>query len=235
MGLYVLMLLILGSQVLSRRSLPPTKQIITILICFILAVAVHEFMHAFTAWRLGDDTAARLGRLTLNPAVHFEPFGFLGMVLISLGFNFIGWGKPVPVATNRLHGQSVEARNRRMALVAIAGPVSNVVMAGIAAVAIRFMRDTDAASGDVFYFVRWFFIVNVLLASFNMIPVPPLDGHKILVGLLPSFWYPVLAPLERYGFLILIALFFIGSRFGGASITSSMIDPVRSLLTRLLL
>lgn len=229
------MLLILGSQILSRRSLPPAKQIITILVCFVIAVAVHEFMHAFVAWRLGDDTAARLGRLTLNPAVHFEPFGFIGMVLISLGFNFIGWGKPVPVSTNRLRGQSVEARNRRMALVAIAGPVSNVVMAAVAAIAIRGMRGTEAMTGDIYYFVTWFFWVNVLLASFNMIPVPPLDGHKILVGLLPSFWYPVLAPLERYGFLILILLFFIGSRFGGASITSAMIDPVRSTLTRLLL
>jgi Zn-dependent protease len=234
-GLYVLMLLILGSQILSRRALPPTRQIVTILICFVIAVTIHEFMHAFAAWRLGDDTALRLGRLTFNPAMHFEPFGFFGMVMISLGFNFIGWGKPVPVSTNKLRGRGVESRNRSMALVAIAGPVSNIVMAGFAAIAIRLMRGTEAVGGDIFYFVEWFFWVNVLLASFNMIPIPPLDGHKILMGILPSFWYPILAPLERYGFLILFLLFFIGSRFGGAAITASMIQPLQSLLYRVLL
>ena len=89
-------------------------------------------------------------------------------------------------------------------------------------------------SSTYLYFVAWFFTVNVLLASFNAIPLPPLDGYKIMVGILPRFWTPVLAPLERYGFLILFLVFFLGGRVG-SSLTGEMIDPVRNLLVRILL
>jgi Zn-dependent protease len=233
MGFYLILLLLLGSQILSGRSLPPTKQIITVLGCFIVAVSVHEFMHALAALKLGDNTAERLGRLTVNPAVHFEPFGFFGMVMISLGYNFIGWGKPVPVNTGRLRGNGQQARQRSMALVAFAGPLSNVAMAAIAAVPLHLMHGTSAQAGDVYYVTWWFFWVNALLASFNAIPIPPLDGYRILVGILPVFWTRVLAPLERYGFIILLVLFFIGGRFG-SSVTNAMIDPIRDLILRML-
>lgn len=233
MGLFLIMALILGSQLLRGHTLPPTKQIVTVLACFVVAVTVHEFMHAFVALRLGDDTATKLGRLTLNPVVHFEPFGFMGMVLISLGYSFIGWGKPVPVSMSRLNGKGVEQKHRSFALVAIAGPISNVVMAGMAAAVLHLLDGTGAASGDIYYVATWFFYVNTLLAAFNMIPIPPLDGYRILIGILPSFWTPVLAPIERYGFLILILLFFIGGRIG-SSITGSMIQPVQTLLFRML-
>jgi len=233
MGFYFILLFLLGSQILSGRSLPPTRQIITVLGCFIVAVTIHEFMHAFAAMRLGDDTAVRLGRLTLNPGVHFEPFGFFGMVMISLGYSFIGWGKPVPVNTGRLRGTGQEGRQRSMALVAFAGPLSNIAMAAVAAIPIHLMHNTSAQAGDVYYVVYWFFWVNALLASFNAIPIPPLDGYRILVGILPAFWTRVLAPLEKYGFIILIVLFFIGGRFG-SSLTNSMIDPIRSLILRML-
>jgi Zn-dependent protease len=233
MGFYLIMLFILGSQILNGNRLPPTKQIVTVLGCFIVAVTVHEFMHAFAALKLGDDTSTRLGRLTLNPGVHFEPFGFFGMVMISLGYSFIGWGKPVPVNTSRLRGNGPHGRQRSMALVALAGPVSNVVMAAIAAVPIHLMFDTSAQSGDVFYVITWFFWVNALLAAFNAIPIPPLDGYRILVGILPAFWTKTLAPLERWGFVALLILFFIGGR-SGSSFTSAMISPVQSLLFRML-
>lgn len=233
-GLYLIMVFLLLGQVMSGRSLPPTRQIVTVLACFIVAVAVHEFMHAFVALKLGDTTAERLGRVTLNPVSHFEPFGFIGMVMISLGYNFIGWGKPVPVNPSQLRVFSPEHRHRAMAIVALAGPLTNVALAAVAAIFIRMMRGTDAQGGDIFYVITWFFWVNVLLASFNAIPIPPLDGYKIMIGLLPRFWTPVLAPLERYGFIILFAIFFLGGRFG-SSLTGEMIDPVRSLLVRTLL
>jgi Zn-dependent protease len=128
-----------------------------------------------------------------------------------------------------------------MALVALAGPVSNVIQAGVAAIVLRIMGHDQFDLGNLLYapgnrgtvefFLGWFFWVNVLLASFNMIPIPPLDGHKILVGILPNFWYPVLAPLERYGFVILFLIFFLSGRVG-SSITGELFGPVQSLLIR---
>ncbi len=228
------MLLLLASQLMGGRALPPPKQIITVLACFVVAITLHEFMHAFVALKLGDTTAQRLGRVTLDPISHFEPFGFMGMVLIALGYNFIGWGKPVPVNPSQLRVLPPEQRHRGMALVALAGPLTNVFLAAVAAAILRSMNGTSAQSGDVYFVIRWFFLVNVLLAAFNAIPLPPLDGYKIMVGILPRFWTPVLAPLERYGFLILFLIFFLGGRIG-ASLTGEMIDPVRNLLLRTLL
>ncbi|MDQ3781148.1 MAG: site-2 protease family protein, partial [Chloroflexota bacterium] len=101
-------------------SIRDPEQVIFLLASFVIATTIHEFMHAYTAAYLGDDTAARLGRITLNPMMHFEPIGFIGMVLISLGFPAIGWGKPVPVNVNRLRGQ-FRGRKTGMAIVALAG------------------------------------------------------------------------------------------------------------------
>ncbi|MCC6792876.1 MAG: site-2 protease family protein [Thermomicrobiales bacterium] len=223
----------LALQVSRGRDLPEPKVILFILLSFVIATSIHEFMHAYTALQLGDTTARDLGRVTLNPVSHFEPYGFFGMVMISIGYSFIGWGKPVPVNPNRLQGllgKGVDGRKRAMALVAIAGPISNVVQAAAGAATLRIADRNGTDLGDLGLFLSYFVLVNVLLASFNMIPIPPLDGHKILVGILPNFWYPVLAPLERYGFMILFGLFFVTSWLGLPSITSPMIDPVRDLL-----
>jgi len=210
------------------------RQIVALLVSFIIATSIHEFMHAWTAWRLGDDTAQRLGRITLNPLAHFEPIGFFGMVMISLGFPFIGWGKPVPVNPSALRRFFRSRPGFGMAVVAIAGPASNVVQALVAAVPVQIAVRTGTDLGELFFYLDRFILVNILLASFNMIPIPPLDGHKILTGILPSFWYPVLAPLERYGFLILILLLFIGGS-AGSSIVGGMINPVQDSLWRLVL
>lgn len=208
------------------------RQIVALLASFIIATSIHEFMHAWTAWRLGDDTARRLGRITFNPMAHFEPIGFIGMVLISLGFPFIGWGKPVPVNPSALRRVFGGRPQTGMAIVALAGPFSNVVQALVAAIPIQIAIRTESNLGELFFYLEHFIYVNILLAAFNMIPIPPLDGHKILTGILPAFWYPVLAPLERYGFLVLLLLLFVGGSTG-ASLVGGMIDPVRDSLTRL--
>ena len=213
-------------------ALNEPREIVALLVSFIIATSIHEFMHAWTAWRLGDDTARRLGRITLNPMAHFEPIGFIGMVMISLGFPFIGWGKPVPVNPSALRRYFRSRPQSGMAIVAIAGPASNVVQALVASIPIQIAARTGAGLGELGFYLISFVEVNILLAAFNMIPIPPLDGHKILTGILPSFWYPVLAPLERYGFLVLLLLIFVGGSTG-SSLVGGMIDPVRDSLTRL--
>jgi Zn-dependent protease len=229
--IFLILLFLVFSQALSGHTLPPTKFIITVLVSFIISVSIHEFMHAYTAWKLGDDTAKDLGRLTINPAVHFDPYGFFGFVMISMGFSMIGWGKPVPVNMGALRG-GIDQKRRGMALVALAGPVSNVVQAIAVAIPLRWGN-----TGELEYYLEIYFFVNVLQAAFNMIPIPPLDGSKILMGILPNFWYPILAPLQQYGFLILFGIFFIGDRLSGSgeTIASAMYSPLADLLYRVLL
>lgn len=212
----------------------PINDIIAILLSFVIAITIHEFMHAWTAHKLGDNTARSLGRITLNPLAHFEPFGFIGMTLIAIGYPFIGWGKPVPVQPGNFRGRWATRRHQGMLLVAAAGPLSNVAQALIMAVPFQIAVRNGIDLGQIGSFMQWFIWVNVLLASFNAIPIPPLDGHKILMGILPDFWRPVLAPLERYGFMILILLIFIGGRLGG-SVVGGMINPIQDALFRVAL
>jgi Zn-dependent protease len=209
------------------------EEIIAILVAFIIATTIHECAHAVTALRLGDTTARDMGRVTLNPIAHFEPFGFFGMVLISLGYGFIGWGKPCPVNPSRFRYSFGGRRNLGMAIVALAGPISNVLQALIVAIPYQIaIRNDVIINPDVRLFLDWFIWVNILLASFNMIPIPPLDGYKILTGILPNFWGPILQPLERYGFMILFILVFVGGGIG-SSIVGGMINPVQRSLTDL--
>ncbi|MCX7624126.1 MAG: site-2 protease family protein [Thermomicrobium sp.] len=200
------------------------ETILATLIAFVVAITIHEFAHAWTALKLGDDTAARLGRVTLNPLAHLDPIGSIGLLLIVfLGFG-IGWGRPVPVDPNRLRWG-----HRGMALTALAGPLSNVLLALLFALPYRL--GFPAAPDTLGVVVQRLVLVNLLLAAFNLIPIPPLDGLKILLGILPAFWYPVLAPLERYGVGILLVLILFGSL--GGSILSAMYSPVYRLLFRL--
>jgi len=206
------------------RAVDP-RVFVTILLCFIISITVHECSHAWTANRLGDDTARLAGRITLNPIAHFDPLGFLFLVLIALGGGFLGWGKPVPVNYYRLRDGK-----RGMALVAAAGPLSNLVIATVLALPLRFLPGvfvTLPPTAQLFF--RTMIGLNIGLFAFNLIPLPPLDGLKILTGLLPDFWQPVLAPLDRYGFVILFAIVFILPQliFGISA-------PVQSVLTRLI-
>ncbi|MEZ4497129.1 MAG: site-2 protease family protein [Thermomicrobiales bacterium] len=230
-GFIIILALLLLTNI--SRGLPDRSPelIVAFLASFVIATAIHEFCHAWFAQLLGDRTAYNLGRVTLNPLVHFEPFGFIGMVMISLGFSMIGWGKPVPVNPNAFDSPRLRGP-RGMAIVAIAGPISNLIQAAVVAIPLRLSGSEFSLSGTNLESFGWVFVwVNILLAAFNMIPIPPLDGSKVLLGLVPRFWYPILAPVERYGFLILMVLFFIGGDIG-SSITSAMIDPPRDLFSR---
>jgi Zn-dependent protease len=215
-----------------RGQINEPNVVIAIFLSLVIATTIHEFMHAWTAWRLGDDTAARLGRITLNPAMHFDPVGLLMMGLLALGVGFIGWGKPVPVNPNAFGGD-LRQRHIGMGLVAFAGPLSNVAQAAVVGIPLRIANQSGTDLGQLGFYMSYFVYVNILLAAFNMIPFPPLDGSRILVALLPNFWYPILAPLERYGIVILFLVLFLGETFG--SLISGITAPVQTLLNDLIL
>lgn len=228
-GFLIIMLLLLATRITSDRPNYSAEQVIAFLASFVIATTIHEFSHAVTALRLGDTTARDLGRISLNPIVHFDPFGFIGMVMISLGYGLIGWGKPVPVNPARFKSSYLRPQ-RGMAVVAAAGPISNVIQALIVAIPLRLADKPFTISGGGVEMYGWIFVwVNILLATFNLIPIPPLDGSKILLGLVPRFWYPILAPLERYGFLILFVLFFFDTSIT-RDISTAMISPQRNFL-----
>ena len=209
------------------------ERIIFSIVTFLVAITVHEFMHAWTAMQLGDDTALRLGRVSLNPAVHFDPIGFFLFLLIALGFPAIAWGKPVPVNTYNLRPLGRLGKKGSMAVVALAGPASNVVLAAVAALPLRFGDINQIANTSAGTFALLFVSLNLWLAAFNMIPLPPLDGSKLLMGILPRFWTPIIAPLERYGFMVLLLLILIGGP--GRQLLNGMISPVFNLLQTVVL
>lgn len=191
-------------------------------IAFVLAITIHEFMHAWSALQLGDTTAASQGRITLNPIAHFDPLGFIFMILLALGIGFIAWGRPVPVNPNRLRFGKIG-----YSLTALAGPVSNLVIAAVMVIPIRF-SDVELVGFSGLVASQIIFL-NLLLAAFNLIPIPPLDGSKIMTGFLPDFWYPYLARLEQYGFGIILVIILVGG-FTGNSLIFEMYRPVLDLL-----
>ncbi|MDQ3928422.1 MAG: site-2 protease family protein, partial [Chloroflexota bacterium] len=169
---------------------------------FVIGTTFHEFMHAYSAYLLGDDTAQRQGRITLNPAAHFDPFGFFMGILLALGVGLIAWGRPVPVNPYALKGG-----RRGMAIVAVAGPLSNLAFA---AVLTPFYHATQGVlPAQVSGVVQTMIYINVLLFCFNLIPIPPLDGFNILVGILPNYWNVILEPVRRYALPILIGAVFL--------------------------
>jgi len=207
------------------------EDIVMILVSFVIAITIHEFMHAWTANRLGDTTAARQGRITLNPVAHFDPIGFFGMVMISLGYPFIGWGKPVPVQPGNFRGRWSQHRKYGMLLVTAAGPLSNIAQVLIAAIPHQVILRQNIDAGLGVDFLRWFISINILLAAFNMIPVPALDGYRIWTAILPDFWTRFLRPLEQYGFIILFLILFMGGQ-AGSDLINGMTRPVQEILFR---
>jgi Zn-dependent protease len=179
-------------------------------IVLLFSLTVHEMAHAWTADRLGDPTARLLGRVSLNPLVHADPIGTILFPLIAMisGAPLIGWAKPVPVNIRYLHHP-----RRDFVMVAAAGPASNLVMALGAAIALLMLPVSYGApsvSVPLANILGQAMQLNVLLAVFNMLPIPPLDGGNVLAGLLPPSAATVFNQIRPYGFLLLYALILTG-------------------------
>ncbi len=197
-------------------------------ICLVIAITFHEFCHALAADHMGDPTPRSRGRLTLNPLAHADPIGTIALPLINIltGFPTIGWAKPVPIDPfNFRHPKKDEI------IVSLAGPASNLLLAIISSLVIRFIPLSEI-------FILFFYLltfINISLFIFNLIPVPPLDGSHILLNLLPEKsriqWEET---FERYGFILIIVLVFFPIAHG-QSLVSLVISPIISFISHLLL
>ncbi|MEA2507579.1 MAG: hypothetical protein QOH48_2197 [Actinomycetota bacterium] len=179
------------------------------------AISLHEFAHALAADLQGDRMPRALGRLTLNPAKHLDPLGTLCIFLVGFG-----WGKPVPFRPEALSSKRFGA-----AIVALAGPAMNLVLAIATAFLIRL---SGLFAGSVWYFLQLFLTINVWLAVFNLIPVPPLDGSRLLTIFLPPAKQKIVFFLDRYGFMILLAFLF----FAGNTLTR-FLNPITAAILHL--
>jgi Zn-dependent protease len=184
-------------------------QVLILFVVLLFSLTVHEMAHAWTADRLGDRTARLLGRVTLNPVAHIDPIGtvLFPLVAIFTGLPLLGWAKPVPVNVRQLRHQ-----RQGFVLVAAAGPASNLVMAVAAAVAVALLPVSPLHIGEpnlsapLAGLLTGMVRLNVMLAVFNMLPIPPLDGGNVLSGLLPPTAARSFDAIRPYGFLILYAL-----------------------------
>lgn len=193
----------------------------------LLSLTIHEAAHAWTADKFGDPTARALGRVSLNPLVHIDPIGTVLLPIIAMisGLPVIGWAKPVPVAIRNLRHP-----RRDFMLVAAAGPISNLLQALVAAGVLRLLWNGagEDAAGVAVMFLFYAVQINLLLAFFNLIPVPPLDGGNVLLGLLPPRLAATYAQVRQYGFILLYVLLFTG-------VASALIMPPTNLFLRILI
>lgn len=186
---------------------PAAFAILSVLLLY--SVIFHELAHGWVASKMGDPTAKWLGRLTLNPVKHLDPLGTL--MLLVVGF---GWAKPVPV---NLENISIDQRRKGLILVSAAGITANIIFAFIAILLFRLIfSDPDGMAGQILLLLAH---INIILAAFNLIPIPPLDGSKILMGFAPDSINRVLNQIEPFGFFIVIGL-----------LISGLLNPVINLL-----
>ena len=200
--------------------MPETQIIIFQIIVLIFSAIIHEYMHGWMADRLGDPTAKNAGRLTLNPLPHIDPFGSILMpailVLTNAGFVF-GWAKPVPYNPNNLSDQKYGS-----AKVAAAGPLANLIVALFFGLILRLAPIT---SPQLILFIQIIVFINLLLMVFNLLPLPPLDGSKVIAPFLPHSWQVRFAAMERYGIFIVLLFVMLGFQ---------IIIPIISFLFRLI-
>ncbi|PCI49003.1 MAG: site-2 protease family protein [Alphaproteobacteria bacterium] len=202
----------------------------------LLAITLHEAAHAWAAYKLGDNTAKLLGRVSFNPFVHIDPFGtvLLPLMLLLSGAPFLfGYAKPVPVNFMRLRNP-----RRDMVFVALAGPLANITLVICAALLLHivgFLPDVAGnwLVGNIIFAIK----INAILAAFNMLPIPPLDGGRVAVGLLPDIIARPLSRIEPYGMFIVIGLFLLpmlGQRIGvDLNILWAIIGPAIDLVEQL--
>ena len=193
----------------------------------LLALSFHEYAHGWMAYRLGDPTAKNEGRLTMNPLAHLDPLGTMMIIIVHFG-----WAKPVPVNPMNLRDPKKD-----MLWIALAGPVSNVIMAAGLGLILRIMigmgMRVDGSFLGYFQYMLYFAVmINLVLAIFNMIPIPPLDGSKILFGLLPTEYEEGYLRFQQFGPMLLLGLVVMNS-FLGIPIFSTLITPFVSLFSSL--
>jgi len=203
-GPYLLILILLLFAFLTGGLASPIRNaandpigFVGFIIAIVLGITVHEFMHAYTAHRLGDDTGRLMGRMSLNPMAHLDVFG--SFLLVIAGF---GYGKPVPVNESRLRGG-----RSSWAAVALAGPLTNLALAALCALPIR-VGAQDLLGGDYFAILSAIVFYNVVLGLFNLVPIPPLDGSRVVYALLPPAAAYTWRTFEAYGPIILMLIFF---------------------------
>ncbi|MFM8305340.1 MAG: site-2 protease family protein [Actinomycetota bacterium] len=193
----------------------PLRETLILFGCLVVAVLLHEISHGVAAFMLGDDTARRAGRLTLNPVPHIDPFGSLILPAMGAlaGLPIVGYAKPVPVDPRRMRNP-----RRDMLLVSLAGPASNLALMTLAAVSTRWLLHGGSGlataidqSGDdlLVQIVFSFAVVNLLLGLFNLLPIPPLDGSAIFERFMPASWLPTWSRFRPYGLLVVFLLVFM--------------------------
>lgn len=215
----------ISSALLDRQTLFSAMTVVSRILAFAIAIPFHEVAHAFVSNKLGDPTAKNLGRITLNPIKHLDPLGLLAMLIIG-----IGWAKPVPIDP-----RYYKNRKKGMALTALAGPVSNLLLAFGSIILYRLFAGfyflISGAAGytvwamAVSMVIQIFAIINVNLAIFNMIPIPPFDGSRVLGIILPEKYYFDIQKYERYIMVGVLVVMFVLPRFFN-------VDPIGWLLNK---